>query len=69
MKTAKESPLPIGTYPFRDDVVRRVVVAPVQSPLPIGTYPFRDLEENEGRKGEAGLHCLSALTPFGTAGH
>ena len=36
------SPLPIGTYPFRDAPTMRAQVDLLQSPLPIGTYPFRD---------------------------
>ncbi len=38
----RQSPLPIGTYPFRDLPKESWARSRRKSPLPIGTCPFRD---------------------------
>ncbi len=64
----QESPLPFGIHPFRDGKYgapcgRREFL----SPLPFGIHPFRDPRTATlSSLTRAGLHCLSAFTPFGT---
>ena len=43
------SPLPIGTYPFRDRKHTKENIMDHESPLPIGTYPFRDWHHSSKR--------------------